>query len=75
MKMETVYAYRMPNFQEAPDLVGLKASSFAAIARQLKEGDNVTVEVRFHDDCLRGYKNISIENGQVFIQRNYAPEY
>ena len=70
MKMQTVYAYQMPDFKERPDLVGLKGNSFMAIANHLKDGDHVTVEVKG-----MGYKEVSREKGQVFIQRRYAMEY
>lgn len=70
MRMKIVAAYSMPGLVNRPDLEGKTGNSFDAIARQLKEGDYATVEV-----AGKGYKQVSIEHGQVFIQRNYAYEY
>jgi len=60
----------MPGWKDAKDLEGLKGRSMNAIALQLKEGEHVTVH-----NPSEGYKELWIENGQVMIQRRWAPEY
>jgi hypothetical protein len=68
--MKIVSAYRMPGFVSRPELEGKTANSFLAIAKHLTEGDHVTVEV-----SGKGYKEVSIQGGDVYVQRNYAYEY
>ena len=66
----TVAGYRMPGFKDAKDLEGKRGRSMNDIASQLKEGECVTV-----CNPNEGYKQLRIENGQIIIQRRWAPEY
>ena len=80
--MEIVYAYhigRKPDgtkdyssncFNELKHLVGKKVGSFSEALDLLAEGDSATLEVKG-----RGYKTVSLDGGQRFIQRNFSPEY
>ena len=63
---------RTPKFEcvEKPELEGKTSTSYLGIAKHLTEGDEVTVEVG-----SKGYKQVSIKNGQVYVQRNFAYEY
>ena len=70
MKMTIVDAYSMPGLKRRDDLVGQTGQSFKDIADQLEDGVHATVEV-----VGKGYKQVSIENGSVFVQRNYVYEY
>jgi len=68
--MTIVSAYSNPGWVGRPDLEGIKGKSFDELFTHLKEGDHATVEVG-----EKGYKEISIEDGQQFIQRNFAYDY
>jgi len=75
MKITIVSAFhitRKPEYNsvEKPELEGKTATSFRGIAKFLTEGDSVTVQVGD-----RGYKNVSIEDGLLYVQRIYAFEY
>ncbi len=66
------HVVRTPKFELnfKPELEGKTATSYLGIAKHLAEGDEVTVEVPG-----KGYKQVSIKDGQVYVQRNFAPEY
>ena len=68
--MTIVAAYGMPGLMSLPDLEGKTGNSYDAIARHLKEGQHATVEVPG-----KGYKEVSIRDGQLYVQRNFSPEY
>jgi hypothetical protein len=72
--MKIVSAYHVDanheNYTELPDLENKTGKSFNSLFTLLKEGDHATVLVEG-----RGYKEISIENGQQYIQRNFAYDY
>ena len=46
------------------DLVGVTGKCFKDLFKHLREGDHAVVEVEG-----RGYKTISIQNGQRFVER------
>jgi hypothetical protein len=70
MKLTIVAAYGTPGLIPLPELEGKTGKSYDAIARLLKEGQHATVEVPG-----KGYKDVSIRDGVVYLQRNFSPEY
>ncbi len=57
-------------YTDLPELENKEGKSYNALFLLLKEGDHATVEV-----LGRGYKEIWIEDGKQWIQRNFAYEY
>jgi hypothetical protein len=66
----TIVAAYGPGLTSLTELEGKTGKSYDAIARLLKEGQHATVEVPG-----KGYKQVSIRDGQVYLQRNFSPEY
>ena len=69
--MKIVYAYNTNSYpNEKTELVGKIANSYRAFFPMLIEGDHATVEV-----SGKGFKNINVKNGQLYVQRNFAYDY